>query len=146
MDSKTRIKVLLRDSYSCQNKNCRYSEKKGDKESNLEVHHIIEREKFKQDLKLANRLGFDSDSDENTITLCTTCHRRYHGGYAALCIRGKEYEVETPRRTDYKRFLKEMKQIRREHRDLWGRKLTYKEIYDLMYWLFVMSFEEQDER
>lgn len=67
----TKAYVLSRDNYTCQH--C----KGKNKDSKLEVHHII----FRRD--------GGSDEQENLITLCKTCHDKLHGGGISLKKIGK---------------------------------------------------------
>ena len=62
----TKVFVLNRDSYTCQN--C----KGKTKDSRLEVHHIV------------FRSNGGSDESENLMTLCKTCHDKVHSGVIKL--------------------------------------------------------------
>ena len=139
METDKRFKILKRDTYSCQNKGCKYFEVPGIKNSSLEVHHLIEKYKFKDNHELHKELGFGQDTGNNLATLCSTCHRRYHCGVKILTINGKDYEAEIPAKFSWKVFKKEMKQIRREYRHDWGIKLKGEDIVILLYWLYVLS-------
>lgn len=139
MEVDKRFKVLVRDGYSCRNKGCKYTEEPGLKKSNLEIHHLVEKEKFKEDPELHKKLGYQMDDFINLVVLCTTCHRRYHCGVKILEINGKEYEIDKPEKFNWKAFRKEMRQMRKEYRHHWGRRVTAKEIIILLHWLYTMS-------
>ena len=141
MEAEKRIEILERDSYSCRNRGCKYYETPGTKDSNLEVHHLVEKEKYKGNPDLKDELGYGMDNPTNLITLCTTCHRRYHCGVKILYIGNKKYEVTVTERFNWKHFKHEMKQIRRECRHDWGIKLMGEEIVILLYWLYVLSIK-----
>ncbi len=67
----TKAMVLNRDNYTCQ-----YCKGKN-KDSKLEVHHIIYRSKG------------GSDEADNLITLCHTCHKALHNGIIKVNLAGK---------------------------------------------------------
>jgi len=136
MEPEQRFEILNRDGYRCQNKGCKYQEPIGITDSNLEIHHLVEREKFRANLNLPKELGYVMDDPQNLATLCTTCHRRYHCGVIVLCVKGKKYEVDLPQRFNWRHFKKEMKQLRREYRHLWNKQLSAEEFVILIVWLF----------
>lgn len=136
MEPELRFKILNRDRYRCKNQTCKYWEEKGIKNSSLEVHHIVEQERFRANPDLHRELGLNIDDPKNLVIVCSTCHRRYHNGFGKLLIDGKEYEVEVPTKVNWKRFKKDMRQMRKEYRHLWGKKLSSQEIILLLYFLF----------
>ena len=148
MDGEKRIALLesYKDKegmYPCMNERCLFREPAGIQDSNIEVHHIIEQEQFKLDPDLPAKLGYEMDDPINLIPLCTICHRRYHNGVIVLRINGKDYQATVPEKVNWKALMKERKQIRKENRQHWGLRLTGEQVVILLYWLYVLSFQNK---
>lgn len=97
--------ILKRDSYTCQNDGCGYSESEGETDSILQIHHICHRE------------DGGTDDHVNLVTLCDTCHRKYHRRLDLIKLGDEVYQLP-PR--DPKVFemvraeAKKRKEIRRQ--------------------------------
>jgi hypothetical protein len=108
---KTRIAVLRRDSFRCQNEGCRYNEPEkvalGDA-SRLTVHH-----------KRFRKNGGDH-SLPNLTVLCEACHVGFHRGKVKLRVNGQQYVhlskgIIKERNERYQKQMKQVKQYIKSH-------------------------------
>jgi len=127
--------------YPCMNERCMFREPAGIKDSNIEVHHITHQVDFKDDPDLPDKLGYGMDDARNLIPVCTICHRRYHNGVIVLRLEGEDYKAEVPEKVNWKALMRERKQIRKENKPHWGKRLTGNEVVILLYWLYVLSVQ-----
>jgi 5-methylcytosine-specific restriction endonuclease McrA len=126
---KTRLVVLKRDGYRCQNEGCKYNEPEsvalGDA-SRLTVHH-----------KRFRKNGGDH-SLENLTVLCESCHMGFHKGKVKLRVNGQQYvhlskTVLKERMVRYKKQMKEVKQYIKSHR---LNEINWELISMIMTWFF----------
>lgn len=136
---RTRHIVFNRDNFTCQVENCEF------RDSPITLHHY------------KHRANDGKTSPRNGITVCRAHQKKYHSGKMALKfndgehlpshIRGHtqahEWYVNGKPRKERayspslrKVNLKEMKELRKQHRELWGIPLKWEEIYVLMKFLF----------
>lgn len=108
--------ALHRDGWKCKNEYCETgvnSLELEERRPKVSVHHVIPRIDFKENPTLPKRLGYECHDLENLATLCRTCHRGYEKALLAICIKGQEYKLDRPTSFDFKKIIKEGKELRR---------------------------------
>ena len=134
---KTKHIVFNRDNFTCQVVGCKF------KESPPTLHHY----------KHASNGG--KTSPRNCITVCYAHQKMYHSGRMALkfpdreelpnhisgSVQAHEWYVNGKPKKRYvpkadKRRKKELRELRKEHKEDWGRRLSWTEICLLMAFLF----------
>lgn len=128
--------VFQRDDFKCINIDCKQPE------SSLTLHHV----KFKK--------NGGEDKVRNGVTLCQSCHRRYHKGTLALTfpdnestpvnLRGRTYRVEKSKEIDWKQVKFEMKRLRKTLNEYKKYRIKYDEVLMLLKFLEV-NFDTEDD-
>lgn len=111
-----KCEVFQRDGFKCQNADCEYK-------APITLHHI----------KWQKNNG--QDKPKNCVTVCKTCHKRFHSGKAGLQIGYNYYEVhkEHNDEIDWKKVKAENRQIRKNNKHQWG--------LDIPFGLFMMLWK-----
>lgn len=129
-----KCEVFQRDKFNCQDVNCEHEEAK------LTMHHI----------KWQKNGG--TNKARNCVTLCETCHKRYHAGKQALVmknvkalpthIRGHTFKLDKLNEINWKIIKKEMKRFRKTIHDESGLNISWEQVAILMRWLEMVYDED----
>lgn len=124
-----KCEVFTRDNFECQNLNC---ETKG---SPLTMHHV----RFQK--------NGGEDKSRNCITICNSCHKRYHKGNFVLMfidkeelpshIRGHSFRIDYDIEINWKEERAKSKAMRKEVKHLHGIRISFEWIRILFNWLTV---------
>jgi len=90
--------VFQRDGFSCKNENCKSPQ------SELTMHHI----KFQK--------NNGKDSVKNCVTLCRSCHNRFHRGKDSITFNGMTYQISKSESVNWKVIRKQNKKLRKDLR------------------------------
>lgn len=128
--------VFTRDNFKCQNINCKTPDSK------ITCHHI----------KMVKNNG--QDKSRNGITLCDDCHKNFHRGKCSITfpdakylpshIRGITFKPELKTKINWKKFKSEMRQMRKNNKDICGIKLNFKQISLLMKFFELIYDDDND--
>lgn len=125
-----KCQVLQRDKFQCRNKNC---EKKSD---TFQMHHVI------------HQSDGGIDSLNNCVTLCKTCHKRYHSGRDSIILGKEEYKAKNFDRIAQRLQKYEMRQFRKELRylrpDHFGKRIPWQVVVLLLKFLETDYSQEWD--
>lgn len=132
-----KCKVFQRDSFKCQNIDCK------NPYSQLTLHHV----KFKK--------NGGEDKERNGVTVCKTCHKRYHRAKDTLTfpnesylpprIRGHTFKLAKSDKIDWKKIKSDMRALRKELMQQGVKPLIdWDLIAILLKWCFI-PFDEDDD-
>lgn len=111
--------VFQRDNFKCRNETCQYPDSK------LTLHHT----------KFVKNNG--KWSLKNCITICKTCHQKYHRGKDTLTYDGMTYQIhKEPNRIDVKLEKNKNKLIRKSNKSLYGVTISWELMELLIKFLF----------
>jgi len=128
--------VFTRDNFKCQNIGCKTPDSK------ITCHHI----------KMVKNNGHDKP--RNGVSLCNACHKGFHSGRNSISfsdndilpshIRGITFKSEIRSKPNWKKFKSNMREMRKNNRDVCGLKLSYDQISLLMKFLRMIYDDEND--
>ena len=136
-----KCEIFQRDNFTCQNENCKFCNNVKF-HSSLTMHHI----KWQKN-KGMNKI-------RNGVTLCYTIHQGFHKGKHELKfsnieslpshIRGHTFKFSSKHKVDWKKVKREMKELRKNLKNVCGLKLSWEELHLLMAFLEV-NFNVDDD-
>ena len=110
--------VFQRDNFKCRNDDCVTPESK------LTLHHT----------KFVKNNG--KWSLKNCVTICKSCHHRYHRGKGTLTYDGMTYKLHKREEINWKQLKFQNKEIRKINKELHGIKISWELMNMLMRFLF----------
>ena len=121
--------VFQRDGFKCQNVGCIHTQ------SELTMHHI----RFQK--------NNGKDSVKNCVTICKSCHNRFHRGKGDLTFGGMTYRVSKSESVDWKVIRKQNKDLRKNLRAEFASNPIHitAALFEQLMRFLAISFEDMEE-
>lgn len=132
-----KVEVFQRDNFLCQSVNCKSPTDK------LTMHHV----KFQK--------NGGEHKVKNCVTLCLTCHKKFHSGKYDLVMkdspslpshmRGHTFKLDKDNEVNWKVLKKQMKSFRKTVHEESGLHISWEQIAFLMRWLEIVYDEDLED-